>query len=70
MHGYQSSYTIELLIVYALTHFSGFLNEWLVFHDLFCEGSAGLRIYASTAVKRLRNTLVEERTFKHPKELF
>ena len=31
----------------------GFLNERLIFYDLFCEGPSALRKYALTAVREL-----------------
>ena len=45
---------LELLILYILVYFSGFLNERLIFYELFCEGPSALRKYALTAVVILK----------------
>ena len=45
---------LELLILYVLLYFSGFLYERLIFYELFCEGTSHLRIYALTTVRGLR----------------
>ena len=42
---------LKLLILYILEYFSGFLNERLIFYELFCEGPSALRKYALTAVR-------------------
>ena len=39
-------------------YFSGFLNEWLIFYELFCEGPSALRKYALTAVRGLRRVVM------------
>ena len=45
---------LELLILYSLLSVSGFLNEQLIFYEMFCEGPA-LRKYALTAVRGLNH---------------
>ena len=55
------TWTLNFVFVYALTYFSGFLNEWLLFYDLFCEGPCDLRIYASMAVRGLAMGVVTAR---------
>ena len=45
---------LELLILYILVYFSGFLNECLIFYELFCEEPSALRKYALTVVRGLR----------------
>ena len=54
MHGLQTSYTIRTINCLRFDIVFGFLNERLIFYDLFCEGPSDLRIYASTVVRRLR----------------
>ena len=44
---------LELLILYILVHFWGFLKEQLIFYELFCEGPSALRKYALTAERGL-----------------
>ena len=44
---------IELLILYILVCFSGFLNEQLIFYDLFAQLKWSGRIYTLTAVSGL-----------------
>ena len=45
---------LERLILYVSVYLSGFLNERLIFYELFCEGPSALRKYALTAVRGLR----------------
>ena len=48
-------YSIRTFNCLHLVYFSGFLNEWLIFNELFCEGPSALRKYALTAVRGLKN---------------
>ena len=47
---------LKILNLYILVYFWGFLKEWLIFYELFCEGPSALLKYALTAVRGLKST--------------
>ena len=60
MHGLQTSYTIR---TFNSLHFSGFLNKWLIFYELFCEGPSALRKYALIGGERVKETEGDIRSY-------
>ena len=52
--GFKLRILLEHLILYILVYFWGFMNERVIFYELFCEGPSALRKYALTAVRGLR----------------
>ena len=49
----------------GLMYFSGFLNERLIFYELFCEGSSALHKYALKAMRGLSRNHICDRLWEN-----
>ena len=51
---------LELLILYSLVYFMGFLNERLIFYDIFCDIFCTTKVvWTLTAVSGLREAITD-----------